>query len=109
MLSFIEVVGQFVTQRVFVTPLTENNPPFWTFRVPVFVQKRQGGSSCTHSGNKHPDGEEWPHYTTNVKKDPYYGFKLKCTNGKVTVLGKISQNDVTLLYTTVMGNTIYIW
>lgn len=70
-------------------------PPFEFLRVPVSrtdgvrVQGRAGGA-CVHNGKNHADQEEWAHYTTSQTAKPYYGFKLKCQDGTVQVLGPSS-------------------
>uniref|UniRef100_A0A914W495 Uncharacterized protein n=1 Tax=Plectus sambesii TaxID=2011161 RepID=A0A914W495_9BILA len=78
---------------VVVSPLLDAvaQPPFEFLRAPlsrngIRVQGRAGGA-CTHNGKNHDDQEEWAHYTTSQTAKPYYGFKLKCQDGTVQVLG----------------------
>lgn len=82
---------------VVVAPLldTVTQPPFDVLPAPVSridgiqVQGRAGGA-CSYDGKNHEDQEEWAHYTTAQTAKPYYGFKLKCQDGTVQVLGPSS-------------------
>lgn len=80
---------------VVVAPLLDVvvQPPFEFLGVPLVrsngikVQGRAGGT-CSQNGKTYNDQEEWAHYTTAQTVNPYYGFKLKCQDGTVQVLGQ---------------------
>ena len=49
--------------------------------------RRRQATTCEYENKTYKDGEEWDYYTSEKTESPYYGFKLKCEQGSVTVQG----------------------
>ena len=53
--------------------------------VPMKTRLRK--NSCEYDGTTYKDEDEWDYYTSEKTQLPYYGFKLKCEQGRVSVQG----------------------